>query len=96
MFIMLAKIVTLCRNEVVEYHKFIHCCEKYFIEIITNFCFEQTYDSKDPDSDMIDFLIDCIFNKESSTKTLTPFSERGDDAAPVVRSYLLQLLMGLK
>ena len=64
--------------------------------MITNFCFEQTYDSKDPDSDMIDFLIDFIFSKESSTKALTPFSERECDAAPVVRSYLLQLLIGLK
>ena len=46
---------------------------------------------------MIDFLIECIFTKESSaTKSLTPFADRGDDTVPVVRSYLLQLLIGLK
>ena len=85
------------RNEINDYFKFISCCEKYFIELITNFCFEQTYDSKDPDPAMIDFLIECIFTKESSsTKSLTPFSDRGDDTVPVVRSYLLQLLIGLK
>ena len=84
------------RNEINEYFKFISCCEKFFIDLITNFCFEQTYDSEDPDSAMIDFLIDCVFTKEAYTKSLTPFSERGDDTVPVIRSYLLQLLISLK
>ena len=79
-----------------EYFKFISCCEKYFIEIITNFCFEQTYDTKDPEPAMIDYLIECILVRGDSMKSITPFSKKGGDTVPVVRSYLLQLLIGLK
>ena len=45
---------------------------------------------------MIDYLIDCIFVKDESTKSITPFDERGGDTVPVVRSYLLQLLIDLE
>ena len=86
----------LFRNEIGEYFKFISCCEKFFIEIITNFCFEQTYDTKDPEPAMIDYLIECIFTSKASTKSITPFKEREVDEVPVIRSYLLQLLIGLK
>ena len=79
-----------------KYFKFISCCEKYFIEIITNFCFEQTYDTKHPEPAMIDHLIECIFVRGDSMKSITPFSEQGGDTVPVVRSYLLQLLIGLE
>ena len=84
------------RNDIEEYIKFINCCDKYFLEIITNFCFEQTYDTKDPEEDMLDFLIDHIFTSDNSTKPITPFAEQGGDAVPVVRSYLFQLLIGLQ
>ena len=45
---------------------------------------------------MIDYLIDRIFVSDDSTKSITPFDERGGDTVPVVRSYLLQLLIGVK
>ena len=84
------------RKDVKEYFEFISCCEKYFIEIITNFCFEQKYDTNNPEPALIDYLIECIFTSKTSTKSLTPFSEKEDDCVPVIRSYLLQLLIGLK
>ena len=45
---------------------------------------------------MIDYLIQCIVVRGDSMKSITPFSEQGGDAVPVVKSYLLQLLIGLK
>ena len=45
---------------------------------------------------MIDYLIECIFVKDESTKCITPFVEREGDKVPVVRSYLLQLLIDLQ
>lgn len=56
----------------------------------------------EPDDDLIDKLIDTVFSvaqlqntSDSLTRTLTPFimSSKYDDSVPVIRSYILQLLL---
>ena len=45
-----------------------------------------------PEPDLIMMLMDIIFAGKS-TKMLTPFKNEKADPVPVIRSYLLQLLL---
>ena len=85
------------RDDFCDYFDFINRCERFFIEIISCLCFEHTYDSKNPSQDLIDYLMSCVYAESGSTQRLSPFlDEEQRDAAPVIRSYLLKLLIGVK
>ena len=45
-----------------------------------------------PEPDLIMMLMNIVF-AEKSTKMLTPFKNEKADSVPVIRSYLLQLLL---
>ena len=46
-----------------------------------------------PEHDLIMMLMDIVFAEGKSTRILSPFNNEKSDPAPVIRSYLLQLLL---
>ncbi|XP_077981890.1 E3 ubiquitin-protein ligase RNF213-like [Glandiceps talaboti] len=65
----------------------------FFMEIISRECFGG---SKPPDDDVCERLIGYVTRKvdtNAKTKNLTPFTEDCVDPTPVLRSFLLQLLL---
>lgn len=75
----------------------------FFIEVISGLCFGQ---SKAPDDDLIELLLNIVFTEQGQldeegdierrgTRTLTPFTDdvRERDEKPIIRSFLLQLLL---
>jgi len=77
-----------------EYYEFIRCAEKFFIEIISCFCFEQMYDTKDPTPDLVNYLMDRV--KTDCAQHLTPSLDEELDKTPILRSSLLKLLISIK
>ena len=61
------------------------------MEVVSTLCFERSMPSP-PEPDLIMMLMDIVF-AEKSTKMLTPFKNEKADPVPVIRSYLLQLLL---
>ena len=86
-----------CYRKLLKYKKLIHLCERYFIEIISSFCFEPTYGSSDPDQDLIDYLLKCVCTKTDSDKPQLPIVEEEElNSSPIIRSYILKLLISVK
>ena len=72
-------------------------CDDFFMEVVSTLCFGQ---ATVPDGDLIEMLLNLIFTEATSadgtitsTKQLTSHKQRTDDV-PVIRSFLLQLLLG--
>lgn len=78
-----------------------HSCGMLFLEIVTEviFAVSPTLAINEPQRDelpedaLVDELIKTVTPKEGSTKQLTPLNDSKADNIPVVRSYLLQLLL---
>ena len=62
------------------------------MEVISTLCFEPNMPNP-PDRDLIMMLMDIVFAEGKSTRILSPFNNEQTDPAPVIRSYLLQLLL---
>ena len=72
-------------------------CDDFFMEVVSTLCFGQ---ATVPDADLIEMLLNLIFTEATSadgtitsTKQLTSHKQRTDEV-PVIRSFLLQLLLG--
>ena len=79
-------------------------CTTFFIEVVSGLCFGQ---SSVPEDDLIIMLLDIVFTEQREveeggegeggrrgTRNLTPFKDDvAADKQPVVRSFLLQLLL---
>lgn len=75
----------------------------FFIEVVSGLCFRQ---SIAPDDELVLMLLDIVFTEQREveeggegeggkrgTRNLTPFKDDVGDKQPVVRSFLLQLLL---
>jgi len=65
------------------------------MEVISTLCFEPNMPNP-PDHDLIMMLMDIVFAEKRSTRILSPFDNEKTDPAPVIRSYLLQLLLDFR
>ena len=93
----------VCRNEeekkkLTEIKK---SCTNFFIEVVSSLCFGQ---SSAPEDDLVVMLLDIVFPEQrevegdgeggiGGTRNLTPFKGEGGDKQPIIRSFLLQLLL---
>ena len=73
---------------------FAQSCIRFYIEIISKLSIRRTA----PEDELILKLLDTVFttgpeNVGLETKDLTPFLKSKNDSVPVVRSFLLQLLL---
>ena len=75
----------------------------FFIEVVSGLCFGQ---SSAPEDQLVTMLLDIVFTKQreetngeeseggkQGTRNLTPFKDEVGDKQPIVRSFLLQLLL---
>ena len=49
-----------------------------------------------PEPNLIRMLMNIVFDEGKTTRILSPFDNEKADPAPVIRSYLLQLLLEFK
>ncbi|XP_033106623.1 E3 ubiquitin-protein ligase rnf213-alpha-like, partial [Anneissia japonica] len=83
-------------SEVVTQHnEFRQCCNSFFMEVVSQLCFA---DGTPPSEEVIKKLlgyvtIDSKKHKKRVTRNVSPFPEDCIDPNPVVRSFLLQLLL---
>lgn len=75
---------------------FSQSCTNFYIAVISNVCMKRNQ----PDDELIEKLIETVFtvtqdHSGAKTRDLTPFvkSTKFYDEVPVIRSYLLQLLL---
>ena len=64
-------------------------CDRFFIEVVSSLCFGGKVA---PEPDLIKVLMDTIF-LEKETSELTPYVHQEPDKTPIIRSFLLQLLL---
>ncbi len=62
-------------------------CNRFFIEIVSSLCFGGR---ETPESELIELLLDTVL-QDRETSTLSPYKKR--DQTPIIRSFLLQLLL---
>ena len=74
-------------------------CDEFLIEVVSALCFGQ---ETVPENDLIEMLLNFIFTEEAeaegarlATRQMTLHRQKRDET-PVIRSYLLQLLLGRK
>ena len=66
-------------------------CKSFFMETVSSLCFGQPIL---PDHDLIDNLLNVVFTEQlDNTKEFSYKSEEKADEVPVIRSFLLQLLL---
>ncbi|CAI8002393.1 E3 ubiquitin-protein ligase rnf213-alpha [Geodia barretti] len=78
-------------------------CTNFFIEVVSTLCFGQ---SSAPEDKLIIMLLDIVFTEQMvvdegeeggkgkrGTRNLTPFKDESGDKQPIIRSFLLQLLL---
>ncbi|XP_071953363.1 E3 ubiquitin-protein ligase rnf213-alpha-like [Antedon mediterranea] len=80
---------------IAKHNTFRQCCNSFFMEVISQLCFA---DGTPPSEKVIKRLlgyvtIDSKKQKQPATKKVSPFPEDCIDPNPVVRSFLLQLLL---
>ena len=70
-------------------------CAKLFMEIISEIIFSISSSTLDelPEDKLVSELIKSIIPSTDSTQQLSPLTDSKADEVPVVRSYLLQLLL---
>lgn len=70
-----------------------NACSMLFLEIVSEIIFAvSSYLDEKPEDALVSELIETVIPSTGSTKQLTPFTDSKDET-PVVRSYLLQLLL---
>ncbi|PFX17552.1 E3 ubiquitin-protein ligase RNF213, partial [Stylophora pistillata] len=70
-----------------------HRCNAFFMELVSIFCFGDSV-SKDLEQEAIALLMRYVVGHQSTqTKGFSPFPDHAIDPTPVVRSFLLQLLL---
>ena len=62
------------------------------MEVISTLCFESNMINP-PEPDLIKMLMNIVFVEGNTTRILSPFKNEKADPTPVIRSYLLQLLL---
>ena len=71
-------------------------CDEFFIEVVSALCFGQ---EAVPENDLIEMLLNFIFTEAEgarlATRQMTLHRQKRDET-PVIRSHLLQLLIGRK
>ena len=80
-------------------HAITKSCDDFLIEVVSSLCFGQ---QTAPEDDLIEMLLKHIFTETEeesgsrmATKELTLYRQKQDET-PVIRSFLLQLLLGQK
>ena len=79
-----------------QQHKYLlTSCQQFFMEVVSSLCFGG---QKAPEPELIKCLMEMVFaTKEGamfSTRDITPYDhETQCDSVPVIRSFLLQLLL---
>ncbi|XP_019853235.1 PREDICTED: E3 ubiquitin-protein ligase RNF213-like [Amphimedon queenslandica] len=66
------------------------CCKSYFMEVVSSLCFGQ---ATPPEPDLISELLNIVITEQNKTKEFTYSEEEKADKVPVIRSFLLQLLL---
>uniref|UniRef100_A0A1X7TWB5 RZ-type domain-containing protein n=1 Tax=Amphimedon queenslandica TaxID=400682 RepID=A0A1X7TWB5_AMPQE len=66
------------------------CCESYFMEVVSSLCFGQL---NPPEPDLIKELLNVVFTDQQKTREFTYSERQRNDSVPVIRSFLLQLLL---
>jgi hypothetical protein len=78
-----------------ESSSFAQSCVRFYLAVVSNICMK----NGTPDDDLIDKLLETVFTvsevkEQGVTRDLTPFlKSQNFDTIPVIRSYLLQLLL---
>ena len=65
-------------------------CKSFFMELVSSLCFGGT---TPPEPALIKSLLDIVFTERQGTKKFTFSSKTKGDAVPIIRSFLLQLLL---
>ena len=65
-------------------------CKTFFMEVVSSLCFGQT---TPPEPQLIEELLKVVFTEKDETKELSYSDKEKTDAVPVIRSFLLQLLL---
>ena len=77
-----------CRAETQK--KLRNYCKSYFMEVVSSLCFGQL---SPPEPALIEELLNVVFTEQDQTKDFTYSDKEEIDKVPVIRSFLLQLLL---
>ena len=95
--------ISLCRNK--EQKKQLEAirksCRNFFIEVVSGLCFGQ---SNAPEDELVEMLLNIVFTERgegegggegAKTRDFSPYTDdmKKSDKSPVIRSFLLQLLL---
>ena len=65
-------------------------CHAFFMELVSTLCFGQ----RDlPEPELVKRLMNIVFTSDKTTKDFTYSDKTATDKNPVIRSFLLQLLL---
>ncbi|XP_077980160.1 E3 ubiquitin-protein ligase rnf213-alpha-like [Glandiceps talaboti] len=85
---------TQSKKAVAEHNAFRQRCNAFFMELVSRYCFAE---GAPPEPELVNKLLGYVTRqteeKGLQTKRFTPFQEDCIDPNPVVRSFLLQLLL---
>ena len=65
-------------------------CKSFFMEVVSSLCFGQP---KPPEPALIHELLTLVFTDKDKTKDFSYSDKIKTDRVPVIRSFLLQLLL---
>ena len=80
-------------------HAMTKCCDVFLIKVVSSLCFSQ---QSAPEDDLIQKLLDLIFTETSQEEGSVKITTRElackqkKDETPIIRSFLLQMLLGHK
>ena len=75
------------------------CCDVFLIKVVSSLCFSQ---QSAPEDELIQKLLDLIFTETSQEEGSVKITTRElackqkKDKTPIIRSFLLQMLLGHK
>ncbi|KAI8513635.1 hypothetical protein Bbelb_079590 [Branchiostoma belcheri] len=83
------------REPVEKYNAYRRCCNSFFMELVSRFCFSG---GTPPEAGVVEMLLGYVVRKSqgesaAKTKKFTPFEDDCIDQTPIIRSFLLQLLL---